>query len=49
MKRIFLGIIMLTFFVLSCINENSKQIKVGLIAPITGEGATYGASMMRGA
>lgn len=49
MKRIFLGIIMLVFFVLSCTNENNKQIKVGLIGPITGEGATYGASMMRGA
>ncbi len=47
MKKLILNLSVIVLLALSCTEDNKNQI--GLIAPITGEGATYGASMLRGA
>ena len=43
---IFWGLIFI--LIISCSQEKQKIIKIGVIGPFTGEGATYGAAMKRG-
>jgi len=49
MKKKLFSLVVLLLILISCTNQNVKKAKIGLIAPVTGEGATYGASMTRGA
>ena len=44
-KKLFPGFVLL--LVMAC-EQTGTKLKIGVIAPLTGEGATYGASMKRG-
>lgn len=43
----FMGLILVSVLIVSC-SKNEQKIRIGVVAPLTGDGATYGASMKRG-
>nr|WP_321356681.1 ABC transporter substrate-binding protein [uncultured Draconibacterium sp.] len=48
MKKIVV-VLLSTLLFFSCVEKKTDKIKIGFIGPLTGDGATYGASMKKGA
>jgi branched-chain amino acid transport system substrate-binding protein len=49
MKKLFYAFAVFILIITACTNTKNDKVKIGMIAPLTGEGATYGAAMQRGA
>lgn len=47
-NKILLGVILLLLFAGGCTKKNDEEIKIGVITPLSGEGATYGNATKRG-
>lgn len=46
--RAFLSALVLSLFLTGCSKKDDQTVIIGVVAPLTGDGATYGASMRRG-
>lgn len=47
-KLVFMSVVLLVIFLGGCVKKDEKEIRIGVIAPLTGDAAIYGTALKKG-